>query len=116
MSLMNSNKFIVLFSIYVANINRDLKNIKLDTMADFIQTDQRGLTITTNKVVFTLDLNTIKKYTKNDNVVDYEDVMVPQLSQSKSYIKILDILYIIENTNTPISSEIIEHLLTVSIM
>jgi len=48
MSLMNSNKFIALSSIHVANINWTLKDIKLDTIIDFVWADQRELTITTN--------------------------------------------------------------------
>ena len=80
-------------------------------MANFIQADNKGLIITTNKVAFTLDLNTIEKYIKNIDVVNSKDVMVPQLSQSKSYLKILNILYIIENTNASIFSEIVEQIL-----
>ena len=59
---------------YVANINRVLKNIKSDIIADFNYADNRGLTITTNKVAFTLDLNTIKKYIKNVDIIDLNDV------------------------------------------
>ena len=36
MSLDNANNFVKESSIHVANINRALKNIKLDVMADFI--------------------------------------------------------------------------------
>ena len=111
MSLMNSNKFIALSSIHITNINSILKGIKSDTMANFVQANQRELIITTNKVAFTLDLNTIEKYIKNIDVVNSKDVMVPQLSQSKSYLKILNILYIIENTNASIFSEIVEQIL-----
>jgi len=50
-------------------------------MADFIWADQRGLTITTNKVVSMLDFNTIKKYIKNVDVVDSKDVIAPWLPQ-----------------------------------
>jgi len=60
MSLMNSNKFMTLSGIHIANINRALKGTKSDTIADFIWADQRGI-ITTDKAVFMLDLNTIKK-------------------------------------------------------
>ena len=38
-SLINSSKFIVLFSKYVANINRALKDIKSNTLANFIHID-----------------------------------------------------------------------------
>ena len=59
---------------YMANINRILKNIKSDIIADFNYADNRGLTITTNKVAFTLDLNTIKKYIKNIDIINLNDV------------------------------------------
>ena len=58
-----------------------------------------------------LDLNIIEKYIKNVNVVDSEDVMATKLPQSKSYIKILGILYIIEDINAPISFKIVEYIL-----
>lgn len=32
----NSLKFIILFSLYIANLNRALKNIKSDIMANFV--------------------------------------------------------------------------------
>jgi len=64
-------------NIYVANINRVLKSIKSDIMANFIWADQRNLTITSNKVISMLDLNTIDRYIKNVDVVDSEDVVAP---------------------------------------
>ena len=67
--------------------------------------------ITTNKVIFKLDLNIIKKYLKNVNVIDSNDIMAPRLSQSKSYLKILKIPYLIENTNVSISSGITKKVL-----
>ena len=45
-------------------------------MANFIQADHRGLVITTNKTVFTLNLNTIKRYIKN---INSNEVMSPKL-------------------------------------
>ena len=49
--------------------------------------------ITTNKVTSTLDLNTIKIYIKNINVIDSNEVISLKLPQSKLYLKILDILH-----------------------
>lgn len=42
--------------------------------------DNRDLVITTNKVAVTLDLNTIKKYIKNVDVVNTNEVMSLKLS------------------------------------
>ena len=101
MNIVNSNRFIILSNKHISNINRDLKNIKLDIMADFIQADHRRLVITINKAAFTLDFNTI-----NSN-----NIMSLRLSQSKFYLKILDILYLIEDTNISISSDVVEIIL-----
>ena len=112
MSTNNLEKIMKLSNKHVANINRVLKNIKSDIMAAFIHADNRGLTITTNKVAFTLDLNTIKKYIKNMDVVDLDNVRVLSLPQSKLYLKIsLGILYLIENINIPISADVVETVL-----
>jgi len=101
----------MLFSKYVANINRVLKNIKSDVVANFIYTNNRGLTITINKVASTLDLNTIEKYIKNDNAVDLDNVILLRLLQSKLYLKILEILYLIEDINISVSADMIERVL-----
>ena len=79
MSLANSKKFMILFSKHVANINKVLKNVKSDIMADFIWADSRGFMITTNKVAFTLNLNTIEKYIKNINAVNLNNIILPKL-------------------------------------
>jgi len=76
MNSINYNRFIVLSNKHVANINKKLKNIKSDIMANFIRADHRGLVITTNKTVFTLNLNTIKRYIKN---INSNEVMSPKL-------------------------------------
>ena len=108
MSSTNSNKFMAMSSIHITNINKALKGIKSNIMANFVWADQRDLTITTNKVVSTSDLNTINKYIKNVNIVDPENIMASQLPQSKSYLKILGISYIKENINTSVSLDFVE--------
>ena len=60
---------------YVANINRLLKDIKSDIIADFIWANHKYLVMTTNKVAATLDLNTIESYIKNIDVIDFNKVM-----------------------------------------
>ena len=77
-------------------------------MANFIWANHKGFTVTTNKVTSMLDFNTIKKYIKNVNIINSNNIMVPRLPQSKSYLKILDILYIIKDTNISISSDVIK--------
>ncbi len=54
-------------SSHVLNLNRALKNIKLETMVNFVWSDSIGITIVTNKVALTLDLQTIENYVKIAN-------------------------------------------------
>lgn len=111
MSNDNKLKFIEESSVYVTNINRALKNIKSEVMADFVHSDQAGITIVTNKVTSSLDLQTIKKYVKNANHIKVDKVKVPYLSQLKLYLKIIDISYLVENTNTFILADIVEEII-----
>ena len=64
MSNDNKANFIEDSNIYIVNINRALKNIKSEVMANFVHSDQAGIIIVTNKVVVLLDLQTIEKYVK----------------------------------------------------
>ena len=111
MSNDNKLKFIEESSVYVTNINRALKNIKSEVMADFVHSDQAGITIVTNKVTSSLDLQAIKKYVKNANHIKVDKVKVPYLSQLKLYLKIIDISYLVENTNTFILADIVEEII-----
>jgi len=104
-------KFIKESSAYITNINRALKNIKSKIVADFVHSDQAGVTIVTNKVASLLDLQTIKKYINNVNHIEADEVKVSYLPQLKSYLKIIDISYLVENTNTPISADIVEEII-----
>jgi len=101
----------VLLCKYIANINRILENIKLDIIMDYIRNNQRSLTITTNKVALALDFNTIEKYIKSINSIDFDNVMIPRLLQSKSYLKILGISYLIKDSNISITSNVIERII-----
>ena len=81
------------------NINRLLKNVKSDVLANFICVYNKEIVITTNKVVVTLVLNIIEKYIKNVDDINTNEVMSPKLPQSKTYLKILGISYHIKDTN-----------------
>ena len=52
-------------------------------------------------------MKVVKKYMKNLNDVDLTEVLNSRLSQSKSYLRILEISYFIKDTNLPILSDII---------
>jgi len=96
---------------YITKINRLLKNIKSDTKADYIWLEKSDIIIVTDKVVFSLDFQTIEKYVKNLNQIDLENVEFSQSSQSKSYLKIIGLFYFIENMTTPLTSDVVEIIL-----
>ena len=98
-------------SSHVTNINRVLKNIKSEVMADFIHMENSGLVIMTNKVASALDLQTIEKYVKNMYNIKVNYVESPRLPQSKSFLKIISILYILESTNMCIFTEEVEKII-----
>ena len=74
MNLDNANKFMNNSSSYVTDINKALKNIKSDIMANFICIKNREVIITTNKIAEALDLQTIEKYVKNMNDIEANQV------------------------------------------
>ena len=67
---------------YITNINKYLKNSKSDIIADFICITNNRIVITTNKLV--------------DQNVNSDLIKSPYLLKSKSYIKIIKLLYKIE--------------------
>ena len=83
----------------ITNINRELKSIKSDILANFILINYYNIIIATNKVVAPFDLGVIGKYIKNINNIKQDDISTLWLPQFKSYLKITDILYLMENTN-----------------
>jgi len=93
---------------YIANLNCSLKGIKLDTIVDFIHSDHQEFIVTTNKVASSSNLSIVEKYIKNTNAVDSNDIQLACFLQSKLYLKILGILYLIKSTNTPIDSSVME--------
>ena len=70
--------------------------------------DNKGIIVTTNKVVVPSVLNMVEKYIKDLNNIDSSNTMSPRLLQSKSYLKILGILYFVEDTNLSIIPNIME--------
>ena len=110
----NTKRVMVQSNIYITNINRLFKDIKWDTSADFIYTNSKRIIITMNKIATLLDLKVVEKYMKELNNIDTSNVISLRLSQSKLYLKILDILYLIENTNLSITVNIIEKIIQIS--
>jgi len=75
----NKMKFMEDSSNHFTNLNRALKNIKLEIIVNFIWPNQSSITIITNKVALSLELQTIKNYIKNANCIKAEGVEVSHL-------------------------------------
>jgi len=67
-----------------------------------------------NKIATLSDLKVVGKYMKELNNVNTSNVISLRLPQSKLYLKILDILYLIENTNLSITANVIERIIQTS--
>jgi len=104
----NIKRFMNKSSNHVANFNRILKNMKTDIMVNFICSDPLSITIITSKIASTSDLQTIENYVKTANSIDFNSIEVPQLPQSKSYLKIIGISYFYEVLLSSITSKNVE--------
>ena len=93
MSSKNTMKFMKNSSLYVTNINKLLRNVKLEVLVKFIQLDQMVIIVITSKVVLQLDLLIIENYIKDMDNIDSLSIEVSWLLQSKSYLKIIGIPY-----------------------
>ena len=111
MSIELSKKFIKDSSMHVININRALKGINSKTIVDFICVEDKGIVIITNNISSNSNLQEIKKYIKNSFSSEVEQISSPRLPQSKSYLKIVEIPYINDITNSRFSSDDVESIL-----
>ena len=79
MSIENAKYFIRESSMHVININRTLKDIKSNIMADFIHIDSKRIIISTNNIACPLDLQEIEKYVKNLLYTVADQIEAPKL-------------------------------------
>ena len=91
MSGENNNNFIKNSATHVANINRHLRNAKLEVLVDYICLDPLRISIITNKVSLQSDLQIIDQYVKNSGDINAFQVDEPRLPQLKLYLKIIGI-------------------------
>jgi len=91
MSAENVSSFMKNLSANVANINRQLRNMKTDILVDYIRSDSNGITIVTNKVAQPSDLTIIDQFVKNSCNLNALQVEESRLPKSKSYLKIIGI-------------------------
>ena len=60
-----------------------------------------------NKIISPFDLYTIENHIKDVNIKS-NNIITPWLLQSKSYLKIIGISYLMENTNILVNSSIVK--------
>ena len=53
----------------------------------------------------------MEKYVKNSNQINVDKVETPHLLQSKSYLKIISLPYLMENMNISITLDVVEKIL-----
>jgi len=80
--------------LHISSINGLLKSIKSTLRAEFIRPITKSIVITTNTVPAPSDLSIMEKYIKSIEGIGLNEVAVPRLPQSKSYLKIIGIPYI----------------------
>jgi len=80
-------------SLHVANINRLLCNAKSDVIVNYICSNNTGIMVITSKVAQQSDMSIIDQYVKNSNDINSLQVEKPCLPKSKSYLKIIGILF-----------------------
>ena len=93
MSRENINSFMKSSSLHVANLNRLLHNAKSEVLTDYIRADSIGIIIVTNKVSQQSDMAIINNYVKSLNDINSLQVNKSHLPKSKSYLKIIGILF-----------------------
>jgi len=82
--------------IYITNLNEYLKNSKADIIADFICMSNNRIIITTNCSVSPSELSRIEDFLKKINNINPDSIKGPHLPKSKSFMKIIGLLYNLE--------------------
>jgi len=98
---------------HIFNINRLLKSIKSNTIANFLQLDNKSIIVTLNQVASLSDMNIIDRYIRGTDDINSSDIAPTHFPQSKSYLKILGIPYI-TNSASPIIYNQIEEIIKVT--
>ena len=91
----NSKKFMKSSDNYITNLNCALKNIKSDTIIDFIYIDHCSLIVIANKVVIPSKLCMVENYIQNTTFVDLNGIQFACLLQFKKQIHISFIVIIL---------------------
>lgn len=111
MNINNTERIMAQSNLYIVNINKLLKEVKSKILADYFYSNNNFFVIITDKTAILFDLSILEKYMKELNDVNSDNIISPKLLQSKLYLKILGILYFLDNTNLSIMSDIIERVI-----
>ena len=114
MSNVNKKNFMNKSGTHVSNLNRALKNIKSDIMVDFICSNTARIIVVTNKVATLSDLQSIEHYVKGTNHINLNEVNSLRFPQLKSYLKIIGLPYLQENTAIPLNSNVVKSIIKVN--
>ena len=99
-------------SLHMANLNRTLRNSKSEVLVNYIQPENSGISVITNKVALQSNLSIIDNYVKSSNDINSLQVEEPCLPKSKSYLKIIGIPFFPHaNSQEKLSSNDIETIL-----
>ena len=111
MNINNTERIMTQSNLYIVNINKLLKEVKSKILADYFYSNNNFFVIITDKTAILFDLSILEKYMKELNNVNSDNIISPKLLQSKLHLKILGILYFLDNTNLSIMSDIIERVI-----
>ena len=96
---------------HVANMNRALKNIKSEITVNLICSNTSSITVVTNKVANLSDLQSIEHYIKGTSYINLNKVNIPKLPQSKSYLRIIVLLYLQEDSVNLLNLNMVEKII-----
>ena len=105
----NVISFMKNLSLHIANLNRTLCNSKSEVLVDYIWSKNSSIMVITNKVALQSNLSIIDNYVKSSNDINSLQVEELHLPKSKSYLKIIGILFFPHaNSQEKLSSNDIE--------
>jgi len=82
-------------------------NTNSKNFANFVCLKNNKVVITTNQTAFAQNMSIINNCIREIENIDSKYIDIPWLPMSKSYLKILDLPYIMNSTNLPITPDIV---------
>ena len=111
MSKANIDNIMASLADHVTNINNMFKTIKSKVMVNYICLETMRVTIASNVVASQFNLQVMERYVKNIENIMSDDIQISRLPQLKSYLKIIEIPYFVEGTNSPITPDNIKSII-----